>query len=397
MEIITKSLGKGDVMKSVVLRGPALTQSGYGVHCRQVAQWLLERSDLDVKFMVLPWGDTPWIIDRSSHDGLIGKIMERTVRPDHRADVSIQLQLPNEWDAKIGNVNIGMTAAVETDRANPTWVNACNTMDMVIVPSEHAKLSLTNAGKLEKPIHVVAEAYSQSIDKESLPSIIDFETPFNFLVFGQITGNNPNNDRKNLFFTLKWLCETFKDDPEVGVVLKTNCGRNSRIDRRMVMNMIQSLLKEVRLGPGPRVYLLHGEMNDDEVAAIYRHNKIKALISLTRGEGFGLPLLEAAASGLPIIATSWSGHMDFLRQGKFIGVQYQLTDVHPSRVDNNIFMKGARWANVSEEDFKKVVLKFRKNPTIPGEWALDLKRKITNRYNFTQICNDLSTATKDIL
>ncbi len=384
-------------MKSVVFRGPALTQSGYGVHSRQVATWLLQRNDLDVKFMVTPWGDTPWVIDADAYGGLAGEIMKRSTKIEGKPDVSVQLQLPNEWDPHLACKNIGLTAAVETDRCLPDWVSACNAMDAVIVPSLHAKMCLTNSGDVTKPLMVVPEAYSEAINAPDLPKLDDFPTPFNFLVFGQLTGNNPHSDRKNTFYTIKWLCEAFKDDPEVGIVVKTNAGRNSKIDRGMVANLLKQLLGEVRPGPYPRVYLMHGSMNDHEVASLYRHDQIKALVALTRGEGYGLPILEAAASGLPVIATGWSGHLDFLKHGKFISVYYQLGEIHPSRVDNKIFVKGARWANPSEEDFKKRVAKFRVSNAIPKEWALELQQKLATPYSLAGIHKAYDAALAEVI
>jgi glycosyltransferase involved in cell wall biosynthesis len=213
-----------------------------------------------------------------------------------------------------------------------------------------------------------------------------------------LTGNNPHNDRKNTFFTLKWLCEVFKDDPEVGIVIKTNAGRNTKIDRDIVKNVLTNVVTESRRGsPYPKVHLLHGDMNDDEVAALYKHHQIKALVALTRGEGFGLPILEAATSALPVIATGWSGHLDFLKQGKFINVYYQLGEVHPSRVDDTIFMKGTKWANPDEADFKKKIAKFRQNSTTPKEWAIDLSSKLLKSHSHEAISALYDVAFKDIL
>lgn len=390
-------------MKTVILRGPLLTQSGYGVHSRQVAKWLLGRNDIDVKFIATPWGDTPWLINQGACDGLAGKIMQRSVGPDAAsiADISLQLQLPNEWDPKLCRTNIGLTAAVETDKCSTEWVEACNTMHSVIVPSQHAKSCLTNSGNITTPISIVPESYSEAItsfdESSNADKLIDLRTSFNFLIFGQLTGNNPNNDRKNIFYTIKWLCEAFKDDKDVGIILKTNAGRNSKIDRNIVTNMMKQLLGEVKTTNYPRVYLLHGDMNDSEVAALYHHKQINALVTLTRGEGYGLPILEAAASGLPVIATGWSGHLDFLKHGKFINIYYQLGEVHPSRIDNKIFMKGSRWANPSEEDFKKRVTKFRANSTIPKEWAVELQQKITKLYSFDSICKSYDETLKGII
>lgn len=369
-------------MKKVLLRAPVLTQSGYGVHARQIASWLLSREDVKLDIQALPWGDTPWLIDGDSHEGLIGKLMKATVDPgDNKYDATFQLQLPNEWETKFSNFNVGITAGVETDRCNPEWVHACNRMNAVVVPSKHAKDSIFSSGEVRSEMHVIPESYSQAMVKET-PTRVDemnFSTPFNFLIFGQITGNNPENDRKNIFYTVKWLCETFKDDPTVGIIVKTNVGRNTHIDRKIVRQTFETLVKEVRRGPNPRIHLIHGDMTDDEVSSLYRHKTVKALVAATRGEGYGLPILEAAVSGLPVIATRWSGHMDFMGQGKFIEVDYELQEVHPTRMDGRIFIRGSKWANPSEQDFKKKVKKFRDSSSTPKEWATDLRGKLRSK------------------
>jgi len=385
-------------MKTVLLRGPSLTQSGYGVHARQLAKWLLSRPDLDVKFGTLPWGDTPWLIDAELHGGLVGQIMQRSVPFDTKADVTVQLQLPNEWDPTLAPINIGITAGVETDRCNPEWVAACNKMTAVVVPSQHTKACLTNSGTVTRPLYVIPEAYSTAISEPPIDLALDFDTPFNFLVFGQLTGANAESDRKNIFYTIKWLCETFKDDAEVGIILKTNVGKNSLIDRGLTKNLLTGVINESRRGNKfPKAYLLHGDMTDGEVAALYKHPKVKALVTLTRGEGYGLPILEAAASGLPVIATGWSGHLDFMKHGKYVSIYYQLAEVHASRIDNKIFVKGARWANASEEDVKKRVLKFRQSPTIPKQWATELAPVLLEKYSLSAICKQYDAALKEYI
>jgi glycosyltransferase involved in cell wall biosynthesis len=376
-------------MKTVIFRGPALTQSGYGQHSRQLIKWLMGRKDVNLKILTTPWGDTPWLIDRNAQNGFVGQIMDRCVSPEQatNSDVSFQLQLPNEWDPNLSRINIGVTAAIETDRCNPAWINACNNMHSVIVPSEHAKLSLTNTGRLTKPIHVVHESYIEEIDNVTHNNVFDkFSTSFNFLVFGQITGNNPYNDRKNTFNTIKWICEKFKNNKEVGIVIKTNAGRNTKIDRNLVTSILKHLINEVRVGEFPRIHLLHGDMNDNEVASLYKHSQIKALVSLTRGEGFGLPTLEAAASGLPIIATGWSGHLEFLKLGKFVNVNYNVQEIHKTRVDNNLFMQGAKWAEPLEQDFKSKIEKFYNSNTTPKQWANELQKKIKVSFCQENIC-----------
>jgi len=388
-------------MKKVFIRGPVFTQSGYGVHSRQIARWLVERNNIDLYVGALPWGITPWHLTPDAQNGLIGKLMNFSKPMEGQADVSFQVQLPNEWDPKIAKFNVGVTAAVETDRASPEWVNHCNAMDAIVVPSEHSAKSLTNAGEVKVPMYVIPESFHDSIalPDEALPEcpLGETSTKHNFLVFGQITGTNPYNDRKNIFFTIRWLCEEFKDNPDVGIVLKTNTARNTKIDRERVFQMTTDLIKEVRVGEFPRIHVIHGSLTDEQVATIYRHPSVKALVAITRGEGYGLPILEAAVSGLPVIATPWSGHMDFMKHGRFIQVHYDLKEIHSSRIDNKIFVPGTRWAEASEADFKRRVRKFYDNSLKPNEWAAALKNKLLNMYGFEKIANIYEDTFKEQL
>ena len=387
--------------KRVLVRAPLLTISGYGVHCRQLFKWALSREDFEVSTECLPWGVTPWLVNSEDKDGLVGEIMKRSISADQANgyDISFQVQLPNEWNPNLAKFNVGVTAAVETDRCNPSWIQCCNAMDLVIVPSQHTKNVLISSGNLQTPVIVVSESYYDVIDNPDLsPLDLDLKTDFNFLVFGQFTGNNPENDRKNLYYTVKWLCEEFAGNEDVGIVLKVNSGRATKIDKAVTSKTLTQLINQVRgEKKGPKVYLLHGNLSEEEIARMYLHPKIKAMVSLTRGEGFGLPLLEAAASGLPVIATNWSGHVDFLGLGKFIGVDYVLTPIHPSRVDRHIFVEGSRWASASEKDAKRKLRKFYEKSSIPTQWAASLKEKIRDKFSPAAISKAYDEAIKEFV
>ena len=371
-------------MKTVVVRAPLLTMSGYGVHSRQIFRWLYEREGIDLKTNCLNWGSCSWIIDPSAEGGMIGKIMEASSAPSKKPDISFQLQLPNEWDSNLANYNIGVTAAVETDICNSDWINSCNKMNAIVVPSQHTANVLKSSGNLTVPLHVIGESFiDECLTPDQLD--IDLETSFNFLVLGQLTDHNPYRDRKNVMFTLRWLCEAFSDDPDVGIVLKTNSGRGTKIDRGITKKLLENVIKEIRSGPYPKIHFVHGHMKPNEVAGLYHHEKINALVSATRGEGFGLPLLEAAACGLPVIATDWSGHKDFLDMGKWLKVENKIVPIPKDRVDNQIFVDGAKWSEASEEDFKKIVRRFKKKPQKPQLWAKDLQKKVHEKFSFEAI------------
>lgn len=387
-------------MKRVLLRAPVLTLSGYGTHSRQVFRYLLERErkgDIKLDVQALPWGVTPWVVNKDGCEGLAGDIFERCGELKRPYDVTLQMQLPNEWDPSLGTKNVGLTASVETDRCNPSWVSACDRMDLIVFPSEHARSAITNTGAVSSRTCVVPEAFFDSCATQPAENPFEFETKFNFLLFGQLTGSTPETDRKNVFNTIRWLCDAFKDKEDVGIVIKTNSGRDSLIDRNNTVQLLTSVIKSINPRRKPRVMLLHGNMADAELVALYKHPTVKALLTLTRGEGFGLPILEAAACGLPVIAPKWSGHTEFLRLGKFIDVEHHLVEIPKQRVDENIFVPGSKWAEADERSFKQRVQKFYTSPTTPQEWAKDLQTKILASYDFKTISKAYDAALEDIL
>ena len=377
-------------MKNVLLRAPVLSRSGYGVHSRQIFKYLLEKPGLNVRVQILQWGITPWFLNGSDCDGLVAEAVSRSNFENQTYDVTFQVQLPNEWDASLGKHNVGVTAGVETTLCNPMWVSLhCEKMDKIVVPSQHTKDTLLRSGKTSTDIEVIPEGYFHELLHEPDQEIdLDLKTSFNFLTVGVITGGSPETDRKNLFYLIKWFVEEFRGNKDVGLIVKTCSGRDSRIDRRATVNVLRQVLKEIGCASSadaPKVYLLHGDMRRDDMNALYKHKNIKAFLSPTRGEGFGLPHLEAAVSGLPVIATNWSSHTEFLNEGRWLSLDYDLIDVHKDRIDNNIFVDGAQWANVREEDFKKTIKKFYKKPLLPTKWAKELSSKLQEKYAWSSL------------
>ena len=98
--------------------------------------------------------------------------------------------------------------------------------------------------------------------------------------------------------------------------------------------------------------MIHGDLTDEELCGIYQNKKIKCLISTTHGEGYGLPLFEAAYNGLPVICVGWSGQKDFLyvpqKSGKlkpmFTVVDHELRNVQPEAVWKGVIEKDSQWA-----------------------------------------------------
>jgi glycosyltransferase involved in cell wall biosynthesis len=381
----------------VIIRAPLLSISGYGIHSRQVFEWLSTIPDIDITADIVNWGMTAWNLNKNDHDGLIGKIMASSKQIEGTYDMSFQVQLPDEWDSNLAKKNIGISAFVETDRCNPQWIDKCNEMDAIIVPSTFTKTVAKISGPLETPVYVVPEWYNEKIDTDIKPLQIKLNSKFNFLMIGTVTGRSPDNDRKNLFYGIKWFCEKFKGDKKVGLVLKTSFGKGTTIDRQMTINTIQNILNEVRPGKFPKVNILHGNMTETDIASIYCHKKINCLLAPTRGEGYGLPIIEAASSGMPVVATGWSGHTDFLKDDYYTKLDYTLGNISKDRIDNRIFMKGTRWANVNEDDFKMKIKDVVDNYPIHLDNAKILQNSIKQNFSKSSVIQTYNSFLKDVI
>ena len=367
-------------MKKVLLRAPLLTSSGYGVHSRQIFEWLFQKKDIDLTVECLRWGMTSWMLDQNNE--IVKNIMSCSKKIEPKYDISFQVQLPNEWDPSLAKVNYGITAAVETTKCAPEWINHCNKMDAIIVPSNFTKNVIKKSGIVTKKIFVIPEYYNHDILKKENDLNLNLKTKFNFLAISQLTGQTIETDRKNIINCIKWFCETFEGNQEVGLVIKTSMCKGTKIDRKLTVNYMTDLIRHVRKTNFPKIVLLHGNMKQKEIASLYKDNNIKCFISPTRGEGYGLPLVDAAASGMPVIATNWSGHLDFLPDN-FLKVDYDLIDIHESKIDNKIFFKGMKWADPKEESFKKCLLEvyndYGTHKTHAENYSIDLQKKITQR------------------
>ena len=358
-------------MKKVLLKGPVLTQSGYGHHARTVLRALRTREDLfDIYIQPITWGHTSWMWEDNEERKYIDSLLEKTIKyvsEKGAFDISLQVSIPNEWE-KIAPVNIGVTAGIETTKVSPKWVEKSYLMDKILTISEHSKLSYENT-----EVEVINEQTGEKVSVKAKgpieyvsypvrifePSKIDLnlQTDFNFLAVAQLS------PRKNVDQLIKCFVDKFGDNEDVGLIIKANMAKNSLIDRKHTLAGFKRALEQFK-DRKCKIYLLHGYLNDNEMAGLYTHSKIKALISATHGEGFGLPIFEAAYYGLPVIATDWSGHLDFLyksmkqKNGKvkkkhmFSRISYTLAPVQEAVVWDGVIERGSMWAHPEEGSIK---------------------------------------------
>ena len=363
--------GIGEMMKPLLLfTGPVATRSGYGDHSRDLLRSLLDMDLFDIKVNSMKWGNCPMnaLSYNNEEDKKIIDLFLNEQKMERQPDIHIQVSVPNEF-TPVAKYNIGITAGIENTLPKPEWIEGLNRMNMNIVPSKFVKEVFTSVEyekiddntkqkvgivKVEKPMEVLFEGVDTNIYKKTKSFSTDLvkqmekvKNRWNFLFVGHWLQGDLGQDRKDLGKLIQTFFETFKNRPNSpGLIVKTSGATFSVIDRMDIIDKINILKKSIG-GVLPNIYFLHGDLESEEMNQLYNHPKVKAHITFTHGEGFGRPLLESTISEKPVIASKWSGHLDFLNSKQSILLPGGLTEVNKSSFPKEMLVDGAKWFTVN--------------------------------------------------
>lgn len=354
----------------LLLSAPVATRSGYGSRSVDIAYSLIKSGKYDVKIWNTRWGSTPMNAlntENPKHKMILDCMMSEP-KLAAQPEIFVQITVPNEFQ-RHGKYNIGITAGIETTIASGEWIEGCNRMDLVLTSSEHSKKVLTESvwtklnkqtnqqeGELRmaKPVEVLFEGVdletyfpTKVIHKAVDEELNTIKSEFNFLFVGHWLNGDFGEDRKNVSALLRVFLETFKGRAahnQPGLIIKTSSADFSPLDRVSLLNKVNQIYKSVSGNTLPKIHLLHGDLSDMEMNSLYNHPKVKAHITFTKGEGYGRPLAEAGMSQKPIIATNWSGHIDFLKEAVLL--PGTLTNVHPSAAWDKVLLLESQWFTV---------------------------------------------------
>ena len=342
---------------------PIDTYSGYGARSRDIVKAIIELDKYDVKILPQRWGATPkgFIKNNPEWEFLISHILQNNQMPA-QPEIWMQITVPNEFQP-VGKYNIGCTAGIETTIAPAEWIEGCSRMNLILGSSEHT-IKVLKESKFEKrdqntnqPVgviewkgdsEVIFEGANTDVYKpvKSTFDLSNIKEEFAYLFVGHWMQGQLGEDRKNVGLLIKAFYETFKNkSKKPALILKTSTVGSSYMDRDELIKRIKMIKDTVKSTNLPNIYLLHGEFTDIEMNEIYNHSKVKAMINLTKGEGFGRPLLEFSLVNKPIITTNWSGHIDYLNPEFVTLLQGTMAKVHPSAA-NNMLLAEAEWFNV---------------------------------------------------
>ena len=348
-----------------VVSCPIDTYSGYGARARDFVKSVIELDKYDVKILSQRWGNTTlgFIENNKEEWGFLKELIIPGLK--EKPDYWCMITVPNEFQS-VGNYNIGLTAGIETTNCDIEWIKGCNKMDLILTSSEHSKNTFLNSKfqnsenekdviEINKPVEVLFEGGNLNIfkiikkfeNKELYNNINSIPEDFAYLVVGHWMQGNFGHDRKNIAFTIKSFYETFKNkENPPALILKSSRVNASVKDKEEIQRKISDIRDGVEGKNKPSVYLLHGEFSDTEMNELYNHPKVKAMVSHTKGEGFGRPLLEFSLIDKPIIASGWSGHIDFLHKDYVALCGGKINDIDASAQIKGMLIEGSKWFDI---------------------------------------------------
>jgi len=368
-----------------VVSCPIDTFSGYGARSRDIVISLIKSNKYDVKILPQRWGNTPFGFlkaDNPDHKLMMDCTLQGNQLPK-QPDVWMQITVPNEFQP-VGKYNIGVTAGIETTLCDAEWIEGVNRMNLTLVSSEHAKAVFKNSRfekrstqtqqvegivELNAPVEVLFEGADLNkykiidlpSDSQVLEVLNDIPESFCYLFVGHWIKGDQGEDRKDISGLIKTFLETFKGQKvRPALIVKTSNATSSIMDRESILDKIRAIEEQVG-GDLPSIYLLHGDLLDEEINELYNHPKVKAFVSFTKGEGFGRPLLEASLTAKPVIASNWSGHLDFLNDDMSVLLQGEVKQIHPSAVVEKMLLAESGWFTVNYKKASDVLVDVYKN------------------------------------
>ena len=413
--------------KFVLMIAPFNTRSGYGDHARSIFYSIMDREDLDIKCIDVKWGNTPrnhLNPEVSRHKKLLDTFIDGS-NIKTQPDVLIDIRIPNEF-ADGAKVNIGITAGVETDVVSPEFLAGMNKMDLNIVPSKFTAATFKKCNydkmedvggqkqkvgevSLEKPIKVLFEGVDTDVYyprvkheiksdfKDELDELI--KEDFAYLHVGQWGRGGYNEDRKNIPLMIKNFIKAFSNRPNSpALILKVNGANFSILDKHEITSKINEIKDEFsQVDSIPNIYLIHGDLTSVEMSILYNHPKVKAFLTCTHGEGYGRPMAEATCCDLPVIASKWSGHLDFLTDSESLLITGFMKEVPKSQLWQPIIVEPSKWFDVNEADVVRKIRMFHKKHKLITKKAERLGKKNRRQKSLKAMAVEFNKIMDDVL
>jgi len=345
---------------------------GYDEVCRNILP-ALERLGVDIYLQAGTW----------AKQLIVTEPWEKYIRRPPKDAVWVFECIPPGWET-MGKYTIGYTM-FEADRLPPEWMPYFDAVDEVWVPSTYCKRSFERSG-VKKPIHVM----HLGVDTNRFNPRVKPVRVLNKRTFCFLTVISGNPDRKGLDVLVKAYTNEFSADEDVCLIIKFI--EQASPFRDWVLPMInRSVMKDSNV---PKVLYIKDVVPIERMPRLYR--VADCLVAPSRAEGFNLPVIEAMASGVPVVVTAHGGHMDFLNdKNAFLIKVEKLVPTYAPRVrwyDHRIM----KWVEPDVGHLQELMRHVYENPDVAMMRAARALRDVRRKWTWGHVAKRIYGRLKEV-
>lgn len=241
--------------------------------------------------------------------------------PRQKFDIQVMNTLPSAFEELIrpSSINVGFTM-FETSHITKEWVEACNKIDAILVPSYWNAEVFKKSG-VTVPIYTVPPGINPPslTGRLNLPMLPDSDKVYKFYSVFEWT------ERKCPQGLIKTYLSTFTGKTNVALFIKTYAGEDTPEKKEWLAKQVKDIMDNMRLSHFPKVVLIPEILSTEHMS--FLHQTCDCFVLPTRGEGIGLPTMEAMVHGKPVITTNHGGSLQFCKPNNSLLVDSQQTFV----------------------------------------------------------------------
>lgn len=345
-------------MYQVVWRGIVHDKQGYARASREYLL-ALDRLGVDIRVEPLNFGTDPTRL-APEQAKRIKELIAKPLAPNKKKILVYHAQpygVEPIKERERGFHKVFINTVWETTKVPDSWFPAINQADGVLVPSKQNVQALKDSG-VTVPIYLVphgAEVEMFNPDKKPF-DMLDNVLGDSFVFLSVFQWQH----RKAPDILLRAYWEEFTDKDNVSLIVKSYWNPNVKETQRIVQSNIMQYKHRLGRSEGTAPLFYSGsDWNEDDLSGLYTRSDVFVLP--TRGEGVGLPYVEAMCSGIPCIATGWGGQTDFIGDANGYLIDYEMQSTfakkHEAIADHQFayFTEDMMWAEPNLDHLKQLM------------------------------------------
>lgn len=310
----------------------------------------------------------------SSDFGSLGAKIEPLFNHGGRYKIKILHTTPNTFKKHIeaGKYHIAHFFW-ETDHIPAEFAAGLQLCDEIWTGSEANRAALLSTG-VDKPVYIFPQAIETEREWPESYELPDFDGYLFYSIFEW-------TDRKNPAGLLEAYWKEFQANEKVGLLIKTYFNGFSTSSRRMIKHQIDIMKRRLGLSSFPPVFLYLDLMDRRQVMRI--HQTGSAYVSAHRGEGWGVPQVEAALNGKPVISTAYGGCHEYFEHGdNALLVPYDMVQLQGMDHSSRWYTPEQKWADPNTAALRGAMRYCYSHPDLAADIGKRAQDLVLKKFNF---------------